>query len=108
MGDNSHLILSAIDRLENKADKMQQDIADIKSTMEVHAHHLGDYNDSLKEHMRRTQLLEGRVDKLEDESHVKKIQQSFLRRRWKTLATIGAVISAFASAAWSIFQILGK
>jgi hypothetical protein len=48
-------VSDSISRMEGKIDKIQEDIAEIKSTLAVNT-------ESLKVHVKRTDLLEARID----------------------------------------------
>lgn len=50
-------------RLLDKVDEIQRDIGDIKTVQ-------GQQHESLKEHIRRTELLEARVEPLEQATHM--------------------------------------
>ena len=71
------------------ADRMLQDLDEIKRKLDVHTIELAQYNLLLKEHMARTEHLESRVMPIED--HVK-----FLRKLGKLGTTILAAASTIA------------
>ena len=108
MSDNDNIIIRSLERIEAKTDKLHDEVTAITVKQEIHTHHLADYNESLREHMRRTQLLENRVDTLEKHTAQERLRESFIRRNWKMLATIAGIGSAIAGMIGTYFQIMGK
>lgn len=97
-----------VEKLTDKVDSANIKLTELNKTQEVHSRYLSDYNESLREHMRRTELLETRVDSLEDITKAEKVKRNFIRSHWKRIALIAGVISALASAMWSLVQIFGN
>lgn len=108
MSEFNDMVIRALERLEDKMDSLQEETRGMKTEQSIQNHHLADYNESLKEHMRRTSLLEGRVDSLEVQATAIADKESFIQKHWKRLATIAGIISALASAWYSIIQINRK
>jgi hypothetical protein len=71
------------------ADRMLQDLDEIKKKLDSHTIELTQYNLLLKEHMARTEHLESRVMPIED--HVK-----FLRRLGRLATSVLAAASTIA------------
>lgn len=75
--------------IENKIDKMQSDVTEIKTHMAV-------YNSQLKEHIRRTNLLEAKLIPIE--KHVAMVNGAL-----KSLGVVAAIV-AIAEGIRVLFQ----
>lgn len=101
-------ILRMLERLDEKMDNVIQSQADHKSILAAHADHLTEYNQQLKEHIRRTDLLEQRLDPVEKDLEARTLKQSFIAAHWKKISVVAGIIAALAGAIWSGVQIYLK
>jgi len=127
---NSDFILRMLERLDEKMDDIVQKHAEYKAYFDVHARtdetlhlkiasetqamqqilseqskHIAEYNHHLKEHMRRTELLENRVVPLEADLYNRKSKHGFILSHWKKISLVTAALSAAAAAIWTMIQI---
>jgi len=123
---NNDFILRMLERLDEKMDDLIQRQAEHKTTLDVHvkteedlqarnqtilskhSDHIAEYNEQLKEHMRRTDLLEKRVEPLEHDLELRNLKQSFIAAHWKKISLVFGIIGAAAGAIWSGVQIWAK
>lgn len=101
-------MLRMLERLDEKMDNVIQSQADHKSILATHAEHLTEYNQQLKEHIRRTDLLERRVYPLEKDMEARKLKQGFIAAHWKKVSFMAGILAALAGAIWSGVQIYLK
>ena len=108
MSDFNDFVLRMLERLDSKLDDVRKSQAEGQKTAEIQALRLEEYNESLREHIRRTELLESRVEELEDIKKLQHAKSSIIARHWKMLSIIAATISAIAAAAVSTWQLWSK
>lgn len=120
-------MLNKLDKLDEKLDDIKVDQAETRIALEKHerrdeeihndvkqmgaeiAHQsklLGEYNESLREHMRRTELLENKVEPIHKEWLNKKIVKRHNVKTWKKIVAISAGITAVAGALLAINQFI--
>jgi hypothetical protein len=104
---DAELLLKILERTENKLDSLLEKTADHNASLQIQGQRLGEYNDHLKEHMRRTDLLEQRIVPLENDLTVRETKKSYVAQHWKTIVVIFTAIAGTLGAIWSAMQILG-
>jgi len=107
MTANSDLLIRILERTDKKLDDLINTVATQSTSIAVQSEHISEYNNQLKEHMRRTELLEHRVEPLEDDLKLRETKKNFVIAHWKKLAVVAAGLSGLAGMIWSIMQILG-
>jgi UDP-N-acetylglucosamine pyrophosphorylase len=80
---------------------------DIKQNITKQAKQLELYNQYLKEHMRRTELLENRIKPIEDDYVLRKTKKNLISANWKKISMFAAILSSFGAAVWAVVQIIG-
>lgn len=79
--------------------EIRQDLREIRENQIEQGFDIKANKDNLVEHMKRTELLEGRVESLEE----KEIGKKYL---WKVIANLGKVIGAISAAIGIIYSAL--
>ena len=127
MSDINEFLLNKLDKLDGKLDtireeqlvskaafgahedrdqEMHVDVKSMNVELKNQSKLIGDYNQSLKEHMRRTEMLENKVEPMFTEfSNVKLLQKAKSEKRKKMLKIAG-VISVIVGIAAGIAQVL--
>ncbi len=109
MAADYEFIIRMLERLDEKTDslleKHHEGIAELTNITSRQNSLLAEYNQSLQEHMRRTDLLEQRVQPLETDLETREIAKDLRSARLKKWGATVAIISAAAAATWSIVQI---
>lgn len=86
-----------MDNNDSKVDKILEAITEIKVTLERHSVLHEKNTDDLDHHIKRTDLNEARIDKIEDRQHELELSiakdKSFVMGNWKAVIFIGSVIS---------------
>lgn len=88
-------------------ENIKADTAEIKQALAKQSEHLRVYNQQLKEHMRRTELLESRLNPIEKDFIARTTKKGFVAAHWKKASVMAAVVSSLAAAGWAIVQIVG-
>ena len=104
---NNDLLVGILERTDKKLDSLIEKSADQNSTLILQSERLAEYNEHLKEHMRRTQLLEARIEPLEDDLKSRVIKKGFLADHWKKIALVFSILGGLAGTIWSVMQIIG-
>ena len=129
---SNDFILRILERLDTKIDDLVKGTAEQKFSLEAHTkteeairegihdeiicikevllkqtENLIEYNQQLKEHMRRTELLEDRVQPLEKDLIMRQNKTSFITQHWKKVALGVSILGGLGGAIWSIIQIFG-
>lgn len=101
MSDTVDFIQRRLEKLEDKIDIGHDKIL---SQLDQQSKLLNDYNISLREHMRRTELLEGKVEPMHVKFQEDSIAALIKSRDWKkiviilsTIATVIAICTGIAS-----------
>lgn len=109
MDRKDDFIIRMLERLDEKTDDLLQKHTDAvmkaHDTATLQNSLLAEYNQSLNEHMRRTDLLESRVKPLEDDLELREISKEIRMARLKRTAVVVGILSAAAGAIWSVIQI---
>jgi hypothetical protein len=101
MSDTIDFIQRRLEKLEDKIDAGNDKISD---QLDIQSKLLSDYNTSLREHMRRTELLEGKVEPMHVKFTEDSIADKIKSRDWKkilmilgAIATVVGIITGIAS-----------
>ena len=127
MSDINEFLLNKLDKLDGKLDtireeqlvskvafggheerdqEMHDDVKSMGTELKTQSKLLGDYNQSLKEHMRRTELLENKVEPMFTEFQDAKTLQKIKSEKRKKLLKIAGIISVIVGIAAGIAQVL--
>ena len=105
-------IIHMLERLDQKTDEIirqtHEDVLMLHDTASQQNLLLAKYNESLQEHMRRTDLLENRVTPLEVDLQKREISKELTVARMKKWAAIAATLSAVTGGIWYAIQIYFK
>lgn len=103
--DQGAALAGHISAEDSVMDSVREDIQSINDALHIQSTHLAQYNDHLKEHMRRTELLEKRVEPLERDFLEREVKVQWTTKHWKKLGLVAAALSGIAGAIWSAVQI---
>ena len=127
MSDINEFLLNKLDKLDGKLDtireeqlvskaafgshedrdqEMHDDVKGMGAELKNQSKLLGDYNQSLKEHMRRTEMLENKVEPMFMEFNDAKLLQKAKSEKIKKMLKIAGVISVIVGIAAGIAQVL--
>lgn len=128
MDNISDFLLNKLDKLEEKLDQVREDQAETRAALigherrdeEIHVEVkkitselinqsklLGDYNHSLREHMRRTELLENKLEPIHIKFEEDKLKDSLKMKTWKKVLAILGGLATIAALAVSIAELMG-
>jgi hypothetical protein len=91
---------------EDRDQEMHDDVKSMGTELKNQSKLLGDYNQSLKEHMRRTELLENKVEPMFTEFQDKQALEKIKQAKRKKILKIAGVISVIVGIAAGIAQVL--
>jgi len=127
VSDINEFLLNKLDKLDGKLDtireeqlvskaafgshevrdqEMHDDVKGMGAELKNQSKLLGDYNQSLKEHMRRTEMLENKVEPMFVEFADVKLLQKAKSEKIKKMLKIAGVISVIVGIAAGIAQVL--
>jgi archaellum component FlaC len=98
--DINEFLLNKLDKIENKIDS-------VKDEQLTQAKLLGDYNESLREHMRRTEILEKKVKPLHTQYEEELLAEKLKMKTWKKLVAAVGIIGTLVGLGVGIAQLLG-
>lgn len=119
MTDINEFLLNKLDKLDEKLDHIKEDQAETRIALQNHEKRdeamcdnvnkmgtelviqsklLSEYNDSLREHMRRTKMLEDKVEPMHREWSDRQVIVNHKTNVWKKVVTVIGVITAIAGA----------
>ncbi len=128
MTDINEFILNKLDKLDNKLDNIKDDQAETRVALENHEKRdeeihqdvkkmgselanqsklLGEYNQSLREHMRRTQMLEDKVDPMHKEWADRQVIVKHKMKTWKKIAAFIGIAATVVGLLAGIAQLMG-
>ena len=79
---------------------------EVKTSMDSTNGRLGEYNHQLCEHIRRTEILEGKTEKLEKHVTSEVAKVSYRAFVIKRVSVVIGIVAAVASMAWTVIQAL--
>jgi Mg2+ and Co2+ transporter CorA len=104
MSDINEFVLNRLDKIEDKIDDANDRVF---SQLTEHNRLLSDYNESLREHMRRTKLLEDKVDPMHQSYQEKIIADKLHSNRWKRWLMILGAVSTLVGLLTGLASLLG-
>jgi len=90
---------------EQDADR-HLDVKKLLEYSEKHSNLLSDYNSSLREHMRRTDLLEKKLDPIYDDWVANNVIKTHKIKTWKKVAAIIATLATIIGTIITVYNIL--
>jgi chromosome segregation ATPase len=105
--DINEFILNKLDKMDEKLDDVKDAQADAKVQLAKQSAQLDDYNKSLEEHMRRTDLLEGMVKPMHKEWTDKQAVEQAKMKTWKKVAAIVGLAATLVGLLAGIAQLAG-
>jgi len=95
-----------LDAHEMKDQELRDDVKKINVSMDKQANLLGEYNQSLREHMKRTQLLENRLDPIEKRFVETTILEKHRVSKYKIMLAVFAAITSLLAGIAAVLQFI--
>ena len=86
--------------------KISEDIKELKDGFKAQAVNLSEYNKQLREHIRRTELLEKKIEPIEKAYFTEKTKANFIAAHWKKIAIVTTVAGTITGIVIGILQII--
>lgn len=107
------------EKLDNKMESFFEAVSSLKDEMSRTNVNMAVYNTQLEAHMRRTEIAEQRLEKIEDKylafetaqkekEHQHQLRIAKIKSAWSTVVNICIGIVGFAGFVWTVMQILSK
>lgn len=104
MSDINEFVLNRLDKIEDKVDCVGDKLSEQMATQN---RLLGEYNQSLREHMRRTQILENKVEPMHELYEEKIVADKIFSKKWKKISIIIGTIATAVGILTGIASLLG-
>lgn len=111
MTNINDFFINRFDKLENKldeqTDEVREAVKNIGDELSIQSKLLSEYNQSLREHMRRTKNLEAKVDPLYTEYTEHKVEIKLKMKTWKKVAAFIGILGTVVALGVGIAQLVG-
>lgn len=111
MTDINEFILNRLDKSEEKQEKRDEEIrsalSDVGDELSNQSKLLSEYNQSLREHMKRTRMLEDKVEPMHKEWADAKVVEKHKMKTWKKVMVGLGIAGAVVGLLTGIAQLFG-
>lgn len=111
MTDINEFLLNKIDKFDEKLDRQSEETRDavkeVSHELTYQSKLLADYNQSLREHIKRTRMLEEKVEPLHAERQERLVADKLKMKTWKKVTVILGVLATLVGIGVGIAQLLG-